>query len=154
MFPPASGKLYRDTEFKSTTANSTDVQYVCSSAEETKVAWDLPRFRFGNGRALGSGELLRRFCLLPLVEPKPSNKDSVARRSMSGSVALRRLAPLVVVSAFLDPDPEPACVPRLGRWKRLFHATAALFLSLLQIRTRCCLQHVTGPGKVAQQPSC
>jgi len=76
MFPPASGKLYRDTEFNSTTANSTDVQYVCSSAEETKVAWDLPRFRFGS--ALGSGKLLRHFCLLPLVEPKPSYKDLVA----------------------------------------------------------------------------
>ena len=79
--------------------------YVVASAEETEFAWDLPRFRFGNGRALGSGELLRRFFLLPLLEPKPSNKDSVARRSMSGTVALSRLAPLVVVSAFLDLEP-------------------------------------------------
>jgi len=62
MFPPASGKLYRDTEFKSTTANSTDVQYVCSSAEEAKVAWDLPRFHFGNGHAHGSGELFPASC--------------------------------------------------------------------------------------------
>ena len=32
-------------------------------------------------------------------------KDSVACHSMSGSVVLRRLTPLVVMSTFLDPEP-------------------------------------------------
>ena len=57
----------------------------------------LPRFRFGP--APGSGELLWRFCRLPLVELKFSNNDvaAVRRSAVTESVAFRWLASLVVV---------------------------------------------------------
>ena len=106
-----------------------------------------PRFRFGP--APGSGEVLRCFCLLPLPEPKPSNNDLIARRSVSESEELGwQLTPLVVV--FLLSSNERG----IPRWKQVYHATPALFLFLSQICTRCSRQRVTGRGKVPQQPCC